>query len=126
MTEPTDQSLHDINKKKANKNFSVETVNEESILEFKRWWLEFFKKICLPESSMGKIPKELKINFAPSKFMAFKYDLNNPGMVATEVFIDGMTQEMFHLIHPYRKQPILPTELCYLGEKMPINAKKKT
>ena len=93
--------------------------------DFKRWWSTYFNKSCLSQSSMEKIPKNHKTSFSPSKWITFEYDGHYPGQVRTEQFIDGLVKETFSFLHTFNQKPMLPTELAYSENQVPINEKIK-
>ncbi|PSN45201.1 hypothetical protein C0J52_23461 [Blattella germanica] len=84
---------------KASRKFSVETVDDVPELDFRDGGPFNYKKTTLSVSSMGKIPKELKISFSPSMWMSFHYNSGYPGQVITEQFIEGASTEKFNLLH---------------------------
>lgn len=51
----------------AGRKFIVKVVETEDILNFKAWWPNYYKTICLSNESVGRtVPREMKFTFKPS------------------------------------------------------------
>lgn len=93
------------------------------ILEFKKWWPQYYKKTVLSVDSYKKKCTKEKINFQISQYNEFEYDCRNPGIVKVRPFIDGLVFHEFSLGKPSAVCPNLPTTFAYT-DKIPINSKK--
>lgn len=96
-----------------NKPFAYQQIRYSDILDFKRWWPEFYKKIATATTSGEK--------FAISNYGQFVYDL--PGYVKTSKYIGGLVSDSFKLLKQNKNSPALPTGRAYT-EPIPINSKK--
>lgn len=112
-----------IEKSSAKSLFSIKKVNNENILDFKKWWPKYYKKTILSIDSYGKKHKDEKTSFQISHYNEFEYDYRRPGIVKVRPFIDGLIFYEFALGKPAGVCPALPTETAYTG-KIPINYKK--
>lgn len=81
-----------------NNRFRVCLVKASDILDFKRWWIAYYKKNTLSIESMGKnVPKNDKRSFKISTYREFYYSQKLPGVIKARNFIDGLLEDTFDL-----------------------------
>lgn len=103
------------NAKKSDPTFQVESVTCDSILDFKKWWPQYFVK--LPKSLENK-----KESFKISQCRQFVFKNTTSGYVETSVFIDNPVKLTFKLKKANVVQ--LPNTLSYPMGKVPIKKEK--
>lgn len=104
--------------------FTVHMVNTQDILDFKKWWPQYYKKTTLSlESSTSRIPKDQKVSFQISHFHEFVYSNNRIGSVKTRRYIDGIEHHTFRL-KSLSNIPCLPSNRAYPDGFKKINIKK--
>ena len=94
--------------------FTVKTITYNSVINFKNWWSQYYKKTC---KSLRKDEP-----FSISKYREFKYDSDTPGYLTCFDYIDGFISHTFKLLKP-GVTPVLPTNPAYL-QPVAINIKK--
>lgn len=94
--------------------FEVKRVQRDSILNFKDWWPQYFKKTCKDLHKTGQ-------TFNLSKYRHLKFAEEEAGIVKASTYIGGLLFGAFKL----NKQPrvIIPTQKAY-DSRIPINYKK--
>lgn len=94
--------------------FEVKRVHRDSILNFKDWWPQYFKKTCKDLHKTGQM-------FNLSKYRHLKYAAEEVGIIKASSYIGGLLFSAFKL----NKQPrvIISTQKAYNSE-IPINNKK--
>lgn len=110
------------------KNFTVQVVNQEDVLNFKQWWPKFYKRSRTTDGSCGRhVPKEDKVQFKITKYNQFSHKKGAVGKVFCKEFIGGIVQaHVFTLRIPaksYEEVFALPTLPTYT-DRIPINIKK--
>lgn len=103
------------NAKKNDPPFQVETVGCQSILDFKKWWPQYFVK--LPASIENK---KDKFKISQCRHLVFKNDPK--GYVVTSPFIDNPVKKTFKLKKTNTIQ--LPDTQAHPTGKVPIKKKK--
>lgn len=109
------------------RKFLVKEVRTSQIIDYKKWWPEFYKKTVQSiETQKRKVPKDQKISFQISQYNEFRYQSENPGVLTVSHFIDGFITNSFSLAKPAGFRPELPTEETFkaYNTKPPINVKK--
>lgn len=105
--------------------FSVVVPNSEDIIDFKKWWPQFFKRNMLSTETTGtSVPKDQKIHLKPSQFMHYTYSSNTPGLVVARNYINGAVLHHFRLLKPKANNLSLATHFAYPEGRIPINNKK--
>ena len=80
-----------IKKLSKNDKFVVHKIQSSEILDFKTWWLSFFKKCYVSDETKGKkVRKDKKQYFSVSKFTYCTYDKKFPPKVIGRPFIDSI------------------------------------
>lgn len=106
--------------------FTVHLVSGKDVTEFKKWWVQHFKKTAISlETKDRRIPRTEKVSFSISKFhhLTFK-KIGGDVPVRTREFIDGAITHTFLLkIRPLICTP-LPQESAYGTRQLCINEKK--
>ncbi|CAG4946643.1 unnamed protein product [Parnassius apollo] len=106
--------------------FTVHLVSGEHVTEFKKWWVQHFKKTALSlETKDRRIPRTEKVSFSISKFhhLTFK-KIGCDVPVKAQEFIDGLTKHTFLLKIRPQITVSLPNEPAYGPRQLCINAKK--
>ncbi|KAL4132331.1 hypothetical protein QTP88_009502 [Uroleucon formosanum] len=107
--------------------FSVEKVKTEEIIDYKKWWPDFYKKNVLSITSHGKkVPKAQKVTLKITDYFHFIYDSSEPGILLVHPYIDNFISERFSLAKPRQFRPDLPNIIDFKAydQKLPINYKK--
>ncbi|GBP47426.1 hypothetical protein EVAR_85018_1 [Eumeta japonica] len=110
----------------ANENFEIRQAKTEDIIDIKKWWPTYYKKLVLSVDSYGRgVPKDKKVTFAISKVSRFTLSKTTPGLVTTRESIDCLVSHDFQLLQRMGTRPPLPSNNtpAYAG-KVPINEKK--
>lgn len=105
--------------------FTVVVPDSEDIIDFKKWWPQFFKRNMLSSETTGtSVPRDRKIHLKPSQFMHYTYSSDTPGPVVARYYINGAVLRHFRLLKPKANNLYLPTDLAYPEGRIPINKKK--
>lgn len=104
----------------AKANFLVNLVQSQDILNFKKWWPNFYRKSVLSKETSGRgVPKEQKQPFNFYEFMEFCYSSEYIGTVKGRKYVDGIDEHHFALADS-TIIPRTPTELAYPEGYVPI------
>ncbi|KAJ8886495.1 hypothetical protein PR048_012706 [Dryococelus australis] len=104
--------------------FTVQLMDDDFSVDYKKWWPKFFKKYDISTESFGRrLPNDKKVTLSVSQFYEFYYDRSTPGVVHTRNFIDVLLSDNFNLKET--SAVIMPTTMdkAYEGKCL-INAKK--
>lgn len=102
--------------------FMVDLVQTEDILDFQKWWPQFYKKTTASEESK-KEKKGKREFFTVSVYHEFIFGKSRKGEVSASDFIDGIQRKTFQLISCKSDLVSLPTQRAY-EEKKPIREEK--
>lgn len=94
--------------------FEVKRVQRDSILDFKGWWPQYFKKTSKDINKTGR-------TFNLSKYRHLKFTEGEAGFVMTSSYIGGLLYDVFKLNKT--SCVVLPTVKAY-NARIPINSKK--
>lgn len=119
-----DQYAELIDKASKTGRLCVHQITSETILNFKAWWPEHYKKNVFSDETSGRgYPREKRVPFKVSSYKQFKFTKANPGKVDVGQFIDGCSEETFSF-RKFAEVPQLPAIKAYPCGKIPINKKK--
>lgn len=107
--------------------FTVKEIHDSSdITDYKTWWLDYYKRTCLSEETVGRaVPRDQKVHFNIQSFHQFIYASERRGCVVAQPFINSLVPHTFRLSHSRcPRAPILPLAPAYPLGKVPINEKK--
>ncbi|KAG8329149.1 hypothetical protein J6590_093506 [Homalodisca vitripennis] len=93
---------------------------DEDIIEFKKWWKQYYNGVVLSTESYGNSPKERKIKFHVSRFRHFSY--YDSGTVKAREYIDGLDSHTFKL--GTGENVVLPGEKAHSRGKLPLKKVK--
>lgn len=106
----------------ANK-FSVVKVDQNYIIDYKKWWPTYYKKTCLSNASYGKnVPRANKSSFALSSYHHLTVSCSNKNEIKCREFINALVEHTFRLRNSTTGF-LFPIDKAYNG-KLPINEKK--
>lgn len=98
-----DNYIEIIQKSSSTNTFSVEKIKTEDIIDYKKWWPDFYKKNVLSIKSHGKnVPRAQKVTFKISDYFYFIYDSSEPGILIVHPYIDNFISEHFSLVKPHQ------------------------
>lgn len=103
-------------------------VMSSEILDFKSWWMAYYKKNTLSVLSKGKkVRKNDKRTFKISTYREFCYTQEFPGIMKAKNYIDGLLVDTFNLNVSNKKPTPLqfPTNVAN-PDGVPINKNKIT
>jgi len=111
-----------------NNRFRVCLVKSSDILDFKSWWMAYYKKNTLSVLSKGKkVGKNDKRTFKMSTYREFCYSQEFSGIIKAKNYIDGLLVDTFDLNISSKKHTPLqfPTNVAN-PNGVPINKNKIT
>ncbi|XP_054287369.1 uncharacterized protein LOC129003147 [Macrosteles quadrilineatus] len=104
--------------------FTVDLVDKDDILDFQKWWPNFYKKSTFSEET--KTEKRGKREyFTITSYHEFSFHHSKKGQVVVSDFIGGFPSKTFNLANQSNQQVEIspPTDILY-KEKVPIPKKK--
>lgn len=106
--------------------FTVLEAKTDEILNFRDWWLAFYKKTTSSEETSGRrVPRKDKEQLKISSYKQFSFSSMTKGKVVVRPYIDSVISSTFSLLKS-DTAPELPTAQAYPQGKVPINKKKNT
>lgn len=113
-----------VTKSSKNNKFMVTLVESEMILDFKKWWGQYYKKSVVSEETRSRtVPKDEKQLFGISSFMHFSFNKNMPGTIVAKKFIHGIVSHTFCLRQDLQ-EPVFPPNPAYPQGRVPIKQNK--
>lgn len=108
-----------------NNRFRVCLVETSNILDFKKWWMVYYKKNTLSIETMGKnVPKEDKRSFK-ILYREFYYCQKQPGVIKVRQFIGGLLEDTFDLnVNSKKPKPLQFPKSIANPVGVPINKNK--
>lgn len=109
-----------------NNRFRVCLVKSSDILDFKSWWMAYYKKNTLSVLSKGKkVRKNDKRTFKISTYREFCYSQEFPGFIKAKNFIDGLVVDTFDLnVSSKKPTPLQFPKNVTSPDGVPINKNK--
>nr|CAH7724495.1 unnamed protein product [Callosobruchus chinensis] len=99
--------------------FTVKQFRYNDIIDFKNWWLDFYKESC---STLNRSVGSHRQTFAVSNFKQVLYESSSPRYVKTWGNINGLHSDTFKLLKKHKKAHLSP--IMERTKILPINEKK--
>lgn len=107
----------------SNNKFEVVDVSNSEILDFHSWWPLYYHKNSVSEETKTKKRTE-KDHFTIQKFHQFRSSSENPGILKTRTYIDGLQESSFQMSQSGIRRPILfPAKKAYAAP-IPLSEEK--